>query len=269
VPGDSGSISDHDRKRGADFVIRSILLLLVGVSITAVLCFWAVVFSLLGAGENRIHKLARLWARALLSLSHIPVEILGRHHIIMDGPQIFAANHQSDVDTLVALACIPVPFRWIAKKELFRVPLFGAAMRKAGYISIDRRNHESAMKSLEEAAQIIRKGHSVMTFPEGTRSSDGTIKPFKQGTFHLAIQAGVPIVPVTIIGSSAIMPKRSLNITPGGIKLIIGKPIDVSGFTIETRHLLIDEVRNTILGNFRKYQSGFQHPEVTHNVKSS
>lgn len=242
-------------------MIRSILLILVGVSITAVLCFWAVVFSLLGAGENRIHKLARLWARILLSLSHIPVKIYGRHNVLIDGPQIFAANHQSDVDTLVALASVPVPFRWIAKKELFRIPLFGAAMRNAGYIPIDRRNHDSALKSMEEAAHIIRKGHSVMTFPEGTRSSDGTIQRFKQGTFHLAIQAGVPIIPITIIGTSAVMPKRSLKITPGEIRVIIDKPIDVSGYTIETRQQLMDEVRNTIVGNYRKYQiSAGIHP---------
>jgi len=235
--------------------MRSILLIFAGVSVTAVLCFWAVVFSLLGAGENRIHKLARLWARILLTISHIPVEIVGRRHVLMDSPQIFAANHQSDVDTMVALACIPVPFRWIAKKELFNVPLFGAAMRNAGYIPIDRRNHESALKSLEDAAQIIKKGNSVMTFPEGTRSNNGTIQPFKQGIFHLAIRAGVPIVPVTIIGTAAIMPKRSLKIIPGRIKLIIGKPVDVSGYTIETRHQLLDEVRNTIMKNYRNYSA--------------
>jgi len=236
-------------------MMRSILLIFAGVSVTAVLCFWAVVFSLLGAGENRIHKLARLWARILLTISHIPVEIVGRRHVLMDSPQIFAANHQSDVDTMVALACIPVPFRWIAKKELFNVPLFGAAMRNAGYIPIDRRNHESALKSLEDAAQIIKKGNSVMTFPEGTRSNNGTIQPFKQGIFHLAIRAGVPIVPVTIIGTAAIMPKRSLKIIPGRIKLIIGKPVDVSGYTIETRHQLLDEVRNTIMKNYRNYSA--------------
>jgi len=236
-------------------MMRSILLIFAGVSVTAVLCFWAVVFSLLGAGENRIHKLARLWARILLTISHIPVEIVGRRHVLMDSPQIFAANHQSDVDTMVALACIPVPFRWIAKKELFRIPLFGAAMRNAGYIPIDRRNHESALKSLEDAAQIIKKGNSVMTFPEGTRSNNGTIQPFKQGIFHLAIRAGVPIVPVTIIGTAAIMPKRSLKIIPGRIKLIIGKPVDVSGYTIETRHQLLDEVRNTIMKNYRNYSA--------------
>lgn len=236
-------------------MIRSMILIFVGVSITAVLCFWAVVFALLGAGEDRIHKLARLWARILLSLSRIPVEVYGRHNVLRDKPQIFAANHQSDVDTLVALACLPVPFRWIAKKELFRIPLFGTAMRNAGYIPIDRKNHESALKSLERAAQIIRKGHSVMTFPEGTRSIDGTIQRFKQGTFHLAIRAGVPVVPVTIIGSGAVMPRRSLKIKPGRVKLIIDRPIDVSGYTIETRRQLIDDVRNTIIDNYRKYSS--------------
>ncbi|OPY84704.1 MAG: 1-acyl-sn-glycerol-3-phosphate acyltransferase [Syntrophus sp. PtaU1.Bin208] len=243
-------------------MIRSILLIFVGVSITAFFCFWTVVFSLLGAGESRIHKLARLWARILLSLSSIPVEIFGWRHVLLDGPQIFAANHQSDVDTLVALAWTPVPFRWIAKEELFKIPLFGAAMRNAGYIPIDRRNHESAMKSLDEAARIIRKGSSVMTFPEGTRSGDGTIQPFKHGVFHLAIQAGVPIVPVTIIGSGAIMRKRSLKINPGGVKLIFDEPIDVGGYSIETRHQLIDRVRNTIIENHRKYSSpsGFGSP---------
>jgi len=186
-------------------MIRSILLIFVGVSITAFFSFWAVAFSLLGAGENRIHRLAQLWARMLLALSSIPVEISGLRHVLLDRPQIFAANHQSDIDTLVALACIPVQFRWIAKQELFSIPLFGTAMRNAGYIPIDRRNHDSALRSLENAAQIIRRGRSVMTFPEGTRSGDGTIQPFKQGVFHLAISAGVPVVPVTIIGSGAIM----------------------------------------------------------------
>jgi len=246
-------------------MIRSIILSFVGVSITACFCFLSFVFSLLGAGEDRIHKLARLWGRILLYLSSIPVEIFGRRHILMDSPQIFAANHQSDVDTLVALACIPLPFRWIAKKELFNIPLFGIAMRNAGYIPIDRRDHDSALKSLDEAAQIIQKGYSVMTFPEGTRSSDGTIQSFKQGIFYLAIRAGVPIVPVTIIGSSAIMQKRALKINPGGVKLIFDKPVDVSGYTIETRHQLIDEVRNTILDNYRKYSSPSRFGSTDHD----
>jgi len=247
-------------------MIRSILLIFVGVSITTFFSFWAVVFSLLGVGENRIHRLAQLWARMLLALSSIPVEISGLRHVLLDRPQIFAANHQSDIDTLVAMACIPVQFRWIAKQELFSIPLFGTAMRNAGYIPIDRRNHDSALRSLENAAQIIRRGRSVMTFPEGTRSGEGTIQPFKQGVFHLAISAGVPVVPVTIIGSGAIMRKRSLKINPGGVKLIFDKPIDAANYSIETRHQLIDKVRNTIVENYRGDSSPLKPGAATHHT---
>ena len=160
------------------------------------------------------------------------------------------ANHQSDFDILIVLGHIPGQFRWIAKKELFHIPIFGAAMKTAGYIEIDRHNHEKALQSLDEAALRIREGKSVMSFPEGTRSRDGEIKAFKQGIFHLAIKSGVPIVPVSIIGSGKIMPKRSLKITPGRVKMVIGKPVDVKSYTIENRHELIDQVRKVIMTNY-------------------
>jgi len=171
------------------------------------------------------------------------------------------ANHQSDFDILIALAHIPVQFRWIAKKELFAIPIFGAAMRSAGYIEIDRSNREKAIRSIDEAALRIRSGKSVMTFPEGTRSPDGHIKAFKQGAFHLAIQSGVPIIPVTIIGSGRIMPKRSLRIKPGQIKMVIGKPIDVKHFTIERRHELIEIVTNEIILNYNEWKD-IEMPDI-------
>jgi 1-acyl-sn-glycerol-3-phosphate acyltransferase len=105
------------------------------------------------------------------------------------------------------------------------------------------------MQSIDEAAQKIREGKSVVTFPEGTRSTDGTVKPFKQGLFHLAIRAGVPIVPISIIGAHEIMPKRSLNVKPGKITMVIDRPVEVTGYTIETRAELIERIRNTIIGN--------------------
>jgi 1-acyl-sn-glycerol-3-phosphate acyltransferase len=159
------------------------------------------------------------------------------------------ANHQSDFDILIILAHLPGQFRWIVKKELFNIPLFGAAMRNAGYIEIDRQNHVKAVKSVDEAARKIREGKSVMSFPEGTRSSDGKIKPFKQGMFYLAIMSGVPIVPVSIIGAREIMPKRSLQIKPGKITMVIDRPIDVSGYSLENRQELIERVRNIINKN--------------------
>lgn len=235
-------------------MIYSALLVTLGVVITAFMSFWSVVFSVFPDADNKIHKVASLWARILLLLCNTRVNIIGRENILRSGPQIFMANHQSDFDILISLASIPVQFRWIAKKELFAIPVFGAAMRSAGYIEIDRINHEKAMQSLEEAALKIRAGQSIMTFPEGTRSRDGEIKPFKQGAFHLAIKSGVPIVPVSIIGSARIMPKRSLKVTPGRIKMVIGKPVDVTGFNVEKRHQLIETVRNEIIKNYNEWQ---------------
>lgn len=235
-------------------MIHSALLVTLGVAITAFMSFWSVVFSIFPAADNKIHKVASLWAKILLLICNTKVKVIGEENLLHGKPQIFMANHQSDFDILISLAYIRVQFRWIAKKELFTIPIFGAAMRSAGYIEIDRSNKEKALQSIDEAALRIRRGKSIMTFPEGTRSRDGEIKPFKQGVFHLAIRAGVPIVPVSIIGSGRIMPKRSLRIKPGQIKLIIGKPVEVTNFDIEKRHELIEHVRNEIIQNYNEWQ---------------
>ncbi|MCX7816553.1 MAG: 1-acyl-sn-glycerol-3-phosphate acyltransferase [Syntrophales bacterium] len=229
---------------------RSALIVTTSVAVTAFFSVYALIFALIGAGENSIHKIARIWARILLRIANIKVDVKGKENVIPDKPQIFMANHQSDLDVLITLAHVPGQFRWIAKKELFRIPVFGRAMKKAGYIPIDRENRQEALKSLNEAAMKIKEGKSVMSFPEGTRSADGTIKPFKQGMFYLAIQSGVPIVPITIIGAAELMKKRSLTVKPGTIKLIIDKPVDVSSYTLETRYELIEQVRNIIIQNF-------------------
>jgi 1-acyl-sn-glycerol-3-phosphate acyltransferase len=231
-----------------------VLLVTLGVAVTAFMSFWSVVFSVFPAADNKIHKVACLWAKILLLLSNTEVKVIGEGNLLRGKPQIFMANHQSDFDILISLAHIPVQFRWLAKKELFAIPVFGAAMRSAGYIEIDRSNREKAIHSIEEAALSIRRGKSIMTFPEGTRSRDGEIKAFKQGTFHLAIKSGVPIIPVSIIGSGRIMPKRSLRIKSGQIRLVIGKPIEVTDYDTEKRHELIEKVRNEIIKNYNEWQ---------------
>jgi 1-acyl-sn-glycerol-3-phosphate acyltransferase len=213
-----------------------------------------VVFSFFPDADNKIHRVANLWAKILLLICHTKVKVIGKENFLHGKPQIFMANHQSDFDILIALAYIPVQFRWIAKKELFNIPFFGAAMRSAEYIEIDQHNREKALQSFDEAALRIRKGKSIMTFPEGTRSRDGEIKAFKQGAFHLAIKSGVPIVPVSIIGSGRIMPKRSMKIKPCHVKLVIGEPIKVNSFDIEKRYELIEKVRNTIIKNYDDWQ---------------
>src|SRR5271157_1324346 len=180
-------------------MIHSVVLVTLGVAITAFMSLWSVFFSIFPDAENKIHKVANLWAKILLLICNIKVKVIGAENILHGKPQIFMANHQSDFDILIVLGHIPGQFRWIAKKELFNIPIFGAAMKNAGYIEIDRHNREKAMQSLDQAALRIREGKSVMTFPEGTRSRDGEIKPFKQGIFHLAIKSGVPIIPVSIV----------------------------------------------------------------------
>jgi len=235
-------------------MIHSALLVTLGVAVTAFMSFWSVVFSIFPAADNKIHKVANLWAKILLFICDTKVKVIGEENLLRGKPQIFMANHQSDFDILIALAYIPVQFRWIAKKELFNIPFFGAAMRSAGYIEIDRHNQEKALQSFDEAALRIRKGKSIMTFPEGARSRDGEIKTFKQGAFHLAIKSGVPIVPVSIVGSGQIMPKRSVKIKSGQIKLVIGEPIEVKSFDIEKRFELIKKVRDTIIKNYDNMQ---------------
>jgi 1-acyl-sn-glycerol-3-phosphate acyltransferase len=235
-------------------MIHSALLVTLGVIITAFMSFWSVVFSIFPDADNKIHTVANLWAKILLLMCNTKVTVIGKENLLHGKPQIFMANHQSDFDILISLAYISVQFRWIAKKELFNIPIFGTAMKSAGYIEIDRNNREKALQSIDEAAFRIRNGKSIMTFPEGTRSRDGEIKAFKQGAFHLAIKSGVPIVPISIIGSGRIMPKRSVRIKPGQIKLVIGEPIEVKSFDIENRHELIEKVRNAIIKNYNSWQ---------------
>jgi 1-acyl-sn-glycerol-3-phosphate acyltransferase len=236
-------------------MIYSALLVTLGVAITAFMSFCCIIFSFFSNAENNVHKVASLWAKIMLLICNTKVEIAGGENILRGKPQIFMANHQSDFDILIVLAHIPGQFRWLAIKELFRIPIFSAAMKSAGYIEFNRNDREKALHSLDQAALRTREGKSIMVFPEGSRSRLGDIKPFKQGTFYLAIKSGTPIVPISIIGSGEIMPKGSLKINPGKIKLIIDKPIDVKNFTLENRQELIKIVRNTIIKNHDSFRA--------------
>ncbi|HTZ39567.1 MAG TPA: lysophospholipid acyltransferase family protein [Syntrophales bacterium] len=236
-------------------MFRSAILITVGAAITAFVSFFIVVsYPVLPRGERTVHRIATLWARILLWISSVKTEVIGRENILQNRPQIFMANHQSGFDILIVLAHMDTYFAWIAKKELFSIPIFGDAMKKGGYISIDRKNFIRAMRSISDAARIIQEGKSVMTFPEGTRSMDNRVHPFKKGVFHLALKAGVPIVPVTIIGSGDIMPKKSLRVHPGKITMVIDKPIDVTTYSEETVDDLIHRVHEVVASHYHPWR---------------
>src|SRR5664280_836997 len=129
-------------------MIRSALLVTLGVAITAFISFWCVIFSLFSNAENNIHKIANLWAKILLLICNTKVEIIGKENILRGKPQVFMANHQSDFDILIVLAHIPGQFRWLVKKELFHIPVFGAAMRSAGYIETVSYTHLRAHETV-------------------------------------------------------------------------------------------------------------------------
>jgi len=217
--------------------------------------FWgliAIFTSFFTRTGNPVHKVARMWARSIMFASRIKVTVIGLANIDPTQSYVYMSNHQSNFDIPVLLAYLPVQFRWLAKAELFKIPIFGRAMRGAGYIKIDRYNQESAFESINEAARKMKNGVSAMIFPEGTRSRDGNIRSFKKGGFVMALNAGVPIVPIVLKGTWTIMDKSSLRINTGEVSLNILAPIATTGYTRETKDDLIKSVRAAIRQGFEK-----------------
>ena len=231
-------------------MIRTVLILLWVVLATIFFGAIAISVSFFTRTGNPVHIVARTWARSILMFSRFPVRVNGLSNIEPDKSYVFMANHQSNFDIPVLLGYLPVQFRWLAKAELFKIWGFGRAMRGAGYVKIDRFNQESAFESINEAAQKMKNGVSVMIFPEGTRSIDGRIKSFKKGGFVMALDSGVPIVPVIIKGTWPIMAKSSLRINHGEVEMEIAKPIDTTGYSRETKEELMEKVRTVIRQKF-------------------
>lgn len=196
-----------------------------------------------------IHLYARLWGWLILQSNGVTVQITGVEHIDSARPAIYMCNHQGTFDIFSLLAHLPVQFRWVAKVGLFRIPVLGWAMSTAGYISLDRSKRKRAYRGMEIAAQKIKEGNSVVMFPEGSRSYDGALQPFMNGGFTLAIKAGVPIYPITIDGSWAIMPRTTLRIKRGMVRIVIERPIETAGLTMQDRKRLMQELEQKMRAN--------------------
>lgn len=215
---------------------------------TILFCLWAALLTLFGCGSRVIHfYVAKPWARVILWLSRVKVLPRGCEHVDDRIPRIYMTNHQSYFDILGLLAYLPVDFKFLMKQELMKIPLFGFAMKRAGYIGIERNDPRKAVKSMQCAAERIRNGVSVLIFPEGTRSEDGRLQDFKRGGFKLALKSRCDIIPVVIQGSSHIMPKGSFTIRRGQFTLSIGKPILVADYSARDIEALMDRVREEML----------------------
>jgi 1-acyl-sn-glycerol-3-phosphate acyltransferase len=209
----------------------------------------ACVLGMVGAGDAVIW-VGRVWVRAILWSMGIRVEATGLEHLDTRRPCIFMSNHQSVIDIAAILSTVPVQVRFVAKRELTRIPLFGWALALSGHVIVERSNRAQAIESLQRGAEKIRGGTNVIVFPEGTRSQTGTLAPFKSGGFHLALESRVPIIPVTVSGSHRITPKGSLKIHPGLVRVHYGDPIFTDELKLEDRHMLKDRVRDAINAGF-------------------
>ncbi len=217
---------------------------------TAVLATISIAGSFFDRNGRWQHGCARLWSWLILKTSGIRVRVEGLDNLPR-GTVIFCVNHPSAADIPILLACLPVQFRFLAKRELFQLPFLGWFLRRAGHIAVERSRPHEARQSFEEAAQRIRQGTPVVLFPEGHRSrSAGEMLPFKTGSFHLAIRAGVPIVPVTLNGTRHVHEPDTLHMRSGQTEMIIHPPIATAGLTRDDVQALSDRVREVLLSRF-------------------
>jgi 1-acyl-sn-glycerol-3-phosphate acyltransferase len=206
-------------------MFRGMLTVLAFLLATPVFGLPVVVLGLVRPRSDIFLRCARPWSRILLAAAGARMDLSGVERV-PDGPCLFAANHQSLLDIPALFLVLPGSARFLAKESLFRIPVLGWAMTASGCIPIDRSNRARAMRSLRDAAARVRAGRSVVFFPEGTRSRDGKLAPFKKGGFHLAVEAGVPVVPVAVSGSYRILRPGSLRVRPGTLRVRLMPPLD-------------------------------------------
>lgn len=193
------------------------------------------------------HWFCRKWANVVLWLCATDVTVRGVENMKTGQGFVYVSNHASMFDIPAVIRGIPDQIRLVYKKELEKIPIFGWGLKYGAYIGINRGRGVEAQKSLDEAIEKIRNGESVLLFAEGTRTLDGKLQPFKRGAFHIAVQAGVPVVPLTINGSFKILPKHSISINPGHVELILDTPIHLGGELGKDAELtLMEEVHAAI-----------------------
>jgi len=231
--------------------LRSLLFTnLLIYSYTAVCGSFSLLGSLFDSHGRWQHACARLWSWLILTTSGIRTRVEGIENLVPHETAIYCANHQSAMDIPILFVHLPVQFRFVAKRALFKLPFLGWHLKRSGHIPVDRERPRGAMRSLDEAAAKIRAGSSVLLFPEGHRSRDGKMLPFKSGSFYLAIQSGVPVVPITLNGTRAVLKPDTYHVRPGQTEMIVHPPIPTNTLTRNDVETLSEKVRAQIISRF-------------------
>lgn len=194
-----------------------------------------------------VHGFQQLWSRLFFWMFFMNPEVEGEDNLQPGQSYVFVANHSSMFDAWIVYGWLPVVFKWIMKASIRRIPFVGTACKAAGHIFIERGAHKQAMQSLEEAKSRLQNGVCVVIFPEGTRSKNGEVGPFKRGAFQIAFDVNLPVVPISLTGVYNVLPKGKWLVTPGQkVKMKIGKPVDLNQFG-EDHQRAIEEVRQLVI----------------------
>jgi 1-acyl-sn-glycerol-3-phosphate acyltransferase len=251
--------------------IRTIMLYVAAFLATVVIGLTVIIGALFGVKDKPdgiFDKAPRWWSVLVLWAAGIKVRVHGFENTTDAVPHIYASNHVSWFD-VPALAKILPHYKFVAKAELFKVPIFGSGMRAVGMIEIQRENRKAAFGAYDVAAERIRAGSSVVVFPEGTRGSEYALRPFKKGPFVLAIAAGVPIVPIIVHGTIEIMRKGSMWVHPGTIDVHLLEPVSTAGIDYDHREALMQAVRGRMADAMREIYGVEPLPTLTSRLPSS
>ena len=222
---------------------------LVVAILTPILAFPIMLLGLFPGSAGATYRMARCWCSVLYKAMGLTLSIEGAEKITPGASYIITPNHQGNADILALIVTLPLRFRWVIKKELLRIPVFGWALGRTGAIALDRSDPTKAVKALKGASSKLKEGWSVLIYPEGTRSPDPELQRFKKGAFMLAMQTGIPILPVTCNGAFHILPRKTILFIPGHIKVCVGDPISTKGLSVEHVPELMQKTREQILRN--------------------
>src|SRR6266851_3115205 len=227
-------------------VLRTLWTGFVAVLVTIPLAFATLVVAMVRSNARLIDRIIRLWARSIVRAAGIDLRAEGTEAVDRQQRYIIIANHYSYFDIPCIFTAIPQPIRFMAKVSLFKIPIFGWAIGRAGFIPIDRKNRRTAVKSFELAVDRIRKGNTVVVFPEEGRSRERAMRPFQRGGFLLALRSGLPILPVAIVGTYDVFRAGAKRVTPGRVTVRVGTPIPTEGLTVRDKGRLLEESRAQI-----------------------
>jgi 1-acyl-sn-glycerol-3-phosphate acyltransferase len=218
---------------------------------TIVLASISLTVSFFDKDKRRQHWCAQTWCKLISRTAGMKVTLHGAEHIKPGVSYVFLSSHQSYMDIAAMLGYLPAQLRIAAKKSLFKVPFMGWHLSRAGHIPIDRQSSENAVAAMRKAATYLTGGVCVFLYPEGTRSRDGHLQPFKKGGFKLALQARAPIIPVTVIGTRQVLPVDSIIFRPGAVDMFVGEPIPTDGLTEADLDELMQQVWDVMARHYR------------------